>query len=335
MKNHALLEHVQNFFKEYLISQKGLSHNTVIAYRDALKLFLDYVARSKNKEVTKLTPDDLSPDVVLEFLKSIESQRKNSIITRNLRLAALKSFFSYMAMKDTLRSGEYQRITMIPPKRTSKPMMGYLKMGEVKAILGAIDQRAPGGERDYVLLSFLYNIGARVQELCDLRVKDLHLETPPFVNILGKGKKTRQVPLWPETVGLLNSYLEKHHSPGAESAVFMNARSEPLGRFGIRYIIRKRVQAATEHCPGLKSKTIGPHTFRHTTAMHLLQAGVDLTVIKNWLGHARLSTTHGYIEIDLEMKRKALARCRPADDQNKLKRLIRKNQDIIEWLESL
>ena len=214
-------------------------------------------------------------------------------------------------------------------------MMGYLKMGEVKAILGAIDQRAPGGERDYVLLSFLYNIGARVQELCDLRVKDLHLETPPFVNILGKGKKTRQVPLWPETVGLLNSYLEKHHSPGAESAVFMNARSEPLGRFGIRYIIRKRVQAATEHCPGLKSKTIGPHTFRHTTAMHLLQAGVDLTVIKNWLGHARLSTTHGYIEIDLEMKRKALARCRPADDQNKLKRLIRKNQDIIEWLESL
>src|SRR3989338_2893946 len=122
MKNHALLEHVQNFFREYLISQKGLSHNTVIAYRDALKLFLDYVSRSKNKEVTKLSEDDLGPDVVLEFLKNIESQRKNSVITRNLRLAALKSFFSYMAAKNTLRSGEYQRITMIPLKRTSRPM---------------------------------------------------------------------------------------------------------------------------------------------------------------------------------------------------------------------
>lgn len=335
MKNQALLDHVQNFFKDYLVSQKGLSHNTVIAYRDSLKLFLGYVSRSKKKEITRLTPDDFGPDVVLEFLRNIESQRKNSVITRNLRLAALKSFFAYMAAKDTLRSGEYQRITMIPLKKTSKPMMGYLETEEVKAILGTIDQRVSSGERDYVLLSLLYNTGARVQELCDLKVKDLHLETPPFVNILGKGKKTRQVPLWPETVRLLSSYLKKHHLFDTDSALFLNARGEPLGRFGIRHIIKKRVLAAAERCPGLKSKAIGPHTFRHTTAMHLLQAGVDLTVIKNWLGHVNLSTTHGYIEIDLEMKRKALARCRPARDQDRLKSLIRRNQDIIEWLESI
>ena len=336
MKNNkTLLEYVQGFFQEYLVSQKGLSQNTVFAYRDALKLFLEYASEHKKKTVMKLTLDDFCPDVVLSFLKSIEHERKNSITTRNLRLAAIKSFFGFMATQDTLKSGQYQRIALIPLKRTQKPLIGYLETDEVKAILNAIDKRTPGGERDYVLLSLLYNTGSRVQELCDLKVKDLRLESPPFVIITGKGKKIRQVPLWPETASLLESYLKKQGLHDPENRLFYNQRQVPLGRFGIRHIIRKWILSAVKECPSLKSKVIGPHTFRHTTAMHLLQAGVDLTVIKNWLGHVNLSTTHAYIEIDMEMKRKALSSCEPLSDPNELKRLVRDNQDIIQWLDSL
>ncbi|OGW81651.1 MAG: hypothetical protein A3G33_08330 [Omnitrophica bacterium RIFCSPLOWO2_12_FULL_44_17] len=335
-KTNALLQYIQDFFQNYLSHHRGLSSNTILAYRDALKLFLAFLVHCKGKSATRLSLDDLHADAVLDFLKEIENKRGNSTVTRNLRLASLKTFFSYLITKDTLRVGQYQKIISIPLKKASHPLMEYLEVNEVKAILNAIDRDAFSGERDYTLLNLLYNTGARVQEVCDLSVGAIQLHHPSFVTITGKGRKTRQVPLWPETAHLLESYLTGRallDKPDAK--LFLNARGETLGRFGIRYIIRKRIAGAIDDCPSLASKKTGPHTFRHTTAMHLLQAGVDLTVIKSWLGHANLSTTHGYLEIDLEMKRKALSMCHPVGKSVDLKKFMERNKDVISWLESV
>ena len=332
----ALLHHVQHFFQGYLNQGRGLSPNTVMAYRDALKLFLAFVTTFKSKSVTRLVLEDLDADTVLAFLKEIERIRKNSAVTRNLRLAALKTFFSYLIAQDTMRAGQYQKIISIPLKRAIKPLMGYLEVKEVKTILKSINRETFSGQRDYVLLKFLYNTGARAQEACDLSVSAFQLREQSCVTITGKGRKIRQVPLWPETATLLKSYLTNREIVDKpEAKIFVNSRGESLTRFGIRYIIQTRIAQTIPQCPSLATKKISPHTFRHTTAMHLLQAGVDLTVIKSWLGHVNLSTTHAYVEIDLEMKRKALSLCRPVEKSEALQRIIKQNHDVIRWLESV
>ena len=200
-------------------------------------------------------------------------------------------------------------------------MMGYLEVDEINAVLRKIDRATWSGRRDYFLLSLLYNTGARVQEICDLKVSSFRVDSPPLVTIHGKGKKIRQVPLWPATKELLIEYLDEARiRDQPEAAVFSNLRGDPIRRFGIRYIVEKRVRDAVKVCPKLAQKTVGPHTFRHTTAMHLLQSGVELTVIRSWLGHVDIATTHGYVEIDMEMKRKALQKCNPALETAGLKR---------------
>jgi site-specific recombinase XerD len=214
--------------------------------------------------------------------------------------------------------------------------MEYLEVEEVRAIMERIDRSEVIGRRDYALLNFLYNTGARVQEACDFCIEHVWFDSPPLVTITGKGRKIRQVPLGPETATLLKSYIaERNASTNTLKNVFLNARGQPLTRFGIRYILKTRIAAAVEYCPNLSKKNVGPHTFRHTTAMHLLQSGVELTVIKNWLGHVNLETTHAYVEIDLDMKRKALSSCAPVCKIENLQHLIKQNNDIISWLESL
>jgi site-specific recombinase XerD len=328
---NQLLQYVQGFFQDYLRSHRGMSSHTVLAYRDTVKLFMCFLARHTGKVVAKLSLDHLNSEAVLAFLGDIEESRKNSVTTRNLRLSALRTFFGYLITRDTLRSGQYQRAIAIPLKQSSRPLMGYLEVGEVKEILKSIDQTTTIGRRDYVLISLLYNTGARVQEICDLRAKDIY-ESPPSVVVTGKGRKTRQVPLWLETAYILGRYTKGR---GPEERVFVNARGMPLTRFGVYYLVEVRTQAAIHQWPSLAKKKVTPHTFRHTTAMHLLQAGVELTVIKSWLGHVNLATTHSYIEIDLEMKRKALGQCMPGNDTDKLKDLIGHSDDIISWLDSL
>ncbi|OGW79849.1 MAG: hypothetical protein A3G33_02430 [Omnitrophica bacterium RIFCSPLOWO2_12_FULL_44_17] len=328
--------HVQYFFHDYLRRDRGVSPNTILAYRDALKLFLLSAAAFRHKSVSRLVLEDLDADTVLAFLKEIERARKNSAVTRNLRLAALKTFFSYLIPQDTLRAGQYQKIISIPLKRTSPPLMGYLEVKEMREILNSIDRKTSSGQRDYVLLKFLYNTGARVQEACDISVSAFQLQEPAWVTITGKGRKIRQVPLWPETASVLKTYFTNRailDKPDAK--VFVNSAGETLTRFGIRYIIQTRVEQAIPQCPSLASKKISPHTLRHTTAMHLLQAGVDFTVIKSWLGHVNLSTTHLYVEIDLEMKRKALSLCHPLEKSVELQRIIKQNHDVISWLQSV
>ncbi|MBA7602449.1 Tyrosine recombinase XerC [subsurface metagenome] len=278
----------------------------------------------------------MNADSVIAFLKEIEESRDNSAVARNLRLSSLKTFFAYLISQDILRSGKYQKIISIPLKRSSKPLMEYLEVHEVKSIIGSISRRDYKGERDFIILNLLYNTGARVSEICNLKVEQIRFESPPLITIIGKGKKLRQVPLWKETAIILYKYLGRRNIlDNPKAIIFLNSHGRPISRFGIRHIIQKRVAKAICRCPSLAKKRIGPHTFRHTIAMHMLQSGVELTVIKNWLGHVNLSTTHSYIEIDLEMKRKALAACSPIAKSYNLKQLIKENNDVINWLESL
>lgn len=332
-----LLHLVQSFFQDHLAAQRALSPNTILAYRDALKLFLSFVSKCTGKETAQLRMEDLQAERVLAFLEDIELTRRNRVVTRNLRLTALRTFFHYLISEDTLRAGQYQKIVAIPLKRAPRILMAYLEISEVRAVLAAIDRHRPSGRRDYALLNFLYNTGARVQEVIDLKVESIRLAPPPIAMVTGKGGKTRVVPLWPETASLLEAYLEERGVQGHSNArVFVNARGETLTRFGIRYILRTRVEAAYPDCADLVRKRVSPHTFRHSTAMHLLQSGVDLVVIQNWLGHVQLATTHAYVEIDLEMKRKALSAC-PAlgETTGGLQQVLEKNKDVIRWLESL
>lgn len=335
-QENNLMQLVQSFFQEYLTVHRGLSNNTVMAYRDALKLFFLHESTRQNKHIAKMSLDDVNAEAVLMFLSKIESERNNSIITRNLRLAALRTFCLFLTTKDTLRVGEYQRIIAIPIKRSPHKVIGYLEVNEMQSILKSINCDNAAGQRDYVLLNLLYNTGARVQEICDLKVKSIAFGKMPVVTITGKGNKTRHVPIWPDTAKLLQDYLKAnqlYEQPDVN--IFMNLQGQSLTRFGVRYIIKQRCHSAESSCPTLKIKKIGPHTFRHTIAMHFLQAGIDLSIIKNWLGHVNLATTNAYVEIDMNMKRKALNSCIPAGEAKSLKNLLDKNKDVLAWLESL
>jgi len=335
-KVDTLMMLVQKYFQNYLVVDRGLSQNPVMAYRDTLKLFFAFECSRQRKSITKLVLDDVNADAVLLFLNQLESKRNNSIVTRNLRLASLKTFSLFLTTKDVVRAGEYQRIMALPLKKAPHKVIDYLEVNEIKAIIDGFNFENRNDQRDQVLLNLLYNTGARVQEICDLTVNSTTFGRLPVVTLVGKGNKTRMVPIWQDTAKLLTNYLhENQRIEQPDASLFLNACGEPLGRFGVRYIIKKRVKLASERCPGLKSKSIGPHTFRHTIAMHLLQAGVDLSIIRSWLGHVNLQTTHAYVEIDMEMKRKVLNAYSPSGESKSLKSVLDKNRDILAWLGSI
>lgn len=335
-KNNKLMGWVQSFFQDYLVIDRGLSQHTVMAYRDTLKLFFAYESSRQHKSVIKLVLDDLNAESVMHFLSHIEKQRGNSIVTRNLRLASLKTFSSFLTTKDLSRAGEYQRIIALPLKKAPHKIIDYLEVREINAIINSIDPSNKMGERDFVLINLLYNTGARVQEICDLSVSSITFGHLPVVTLMGKENKVRQVPIWPDTATLVKEYLQHNQLEDKPNAnLFMNACGQPIGRFGIRYIIKKYTKIAEKQCASLRTKTIGPHSFRHSIAMHLLQAGIDLSIIKSWLGHVNLSTTHTYVEIDMEMKRKVLDAYTPGDSSKSLKGLLDKNNDVLSWLESI
>jgi site-specific recombinase XerD len=333
-KNNLISKHIENFFTDHLITHRGVSQNTIKAYRDVLKLFLLFIAEKNNKNIVKVNINDFTIEIVLDFLKSIEKKRQNSTSTRNHRLAVLRTFFTYLGTQEPKYLLICQKVALIPFKRSARPMMHYLEVDEMDAILKSVDIDKRNGLRDFTLLSLLYNTGARVQEICDLKVSNLRLESPPLLTITGKGNKTRQVPIWESTQKILIDYLRLSKLDSSKDFLFTNRGGDKLSRYGIRYILAKYVQKAEVINPKIKDKNIGPHTIRHTTAMHLLQSGVDLNVIKSWLGHVDVSTTHGYVEIDLEMKRKALEKCSPVQDSG-LSKFLKKNEDVISWLESL
>ena len=333
----TFLRLVQGYFQQYLAAQRGVSPHTIAAYRDGLKLYLCFVSSRTGHPVTRLTLNDLTAEIVLAFLDDLETVRQNHIVTRNGRLAALRTFFHYLVTQDPTRAAQYQAVLAIPLKvAPARPTMPYLERAEVQAIFDAINRREAQGRRDYVLLHLLYNTGARVQELASATVEHLRLTSPPLLTVTGKGRKMRQIPLWDDTATLVTTHLTDRGVLLTPTAPIVASREgTALTRFGIYKIIQRRVDHARVHCPSLADKRVSPHTFRHTTAMHLLQAGVDLVVVKHWLGHVHLETTHAYIEIDLAMKQQALAAHRPDDLLPTLPDVMTQHADVLHWLESL
>lgn len=298
---------IRKFFEQYLVEERGVSPHTVLAYRDTWKLLLQFVADRAHTSCTELTVEDLTAETVRQFLTHLERDRHTTVRTRNARLAAIHSFVRYLASLDPRWLSRCQEVLAIRFKRQAYPVQGYLEREEVVQIFRHIDVRTRSGARDDAVLRLLYNTGARAQELVDVDVHHVRFSRPSLVRIHGKGQKERTCPLWPETIRALKTYLEGRGVRLSDPVpLFVNARGERLSRFGLRYLVAHRVAQAAKTAPTLLTRTIGPHTFRHTTAMHLLQSGVDLNMIRSWLGHASIETTHGYVELDLDMKRKVL-----------------------------
>lgn len=301
---------VQGFFYERLIRQMNASENTLCSYRDNLRLFLAYLSQTLHRDISKITIADVTAEAVLGFLDYCEKERNYSIRSRNQRLASLKSFFKYAIFVDPTLLMQGERIFLIPMKTYQRRVLGYLTKTEIEAILDIPNRTTIAGRRHYALLQFMYNTGARATEVIKLKVSDVKvIPGASQVLINGKGSKQRVVPIWDETAdALLELISEQNDYRSLDSSIFKNQTGETISRSGIRYIVETCVKAAEKSCISLAGRNISPHTFRHTTAMHLLQSGVDLNLIRMWLGHVKLDTTHQYIDSDTEMKRDALMR---------------------------
>jgi site-specific recombinase XerD len=325
---------ITSFFIRHLVEELSASAHTIRSYRDTFRLLLRYVAKTTGRKVSRLALDDLSPDAILSFLKYLEQQRGNSVRTRNARLAAIHSFFSYSVTQDPAAASLAHRVLAIPFKKTPGRILGYLTQEELTAILDGPDRTTSQGRRDYLALALLYDTGARVQELVDLCPADFRLDRYPLVYITGKGRKQRIVPLTPTTAGLVTHQLSQlSRTPTETTPLLTNYRGDKMTRSGVSYLVEKYRRLAAERMPTLQRKGISPHTFRHTKAMHLLQAGVSPVTIKDILGHAHLKTLEVYTTADLEMKRQALEASNSPVKPSPL--LQRHKPDILQWLEQL
>lgn len=298
---------VQDFFCRRLIEQQNASGQTVAAYRDCFRLLFSYLQETRKKTATSLTLGDLDAETIAAFLNHLETKRHNSVRTRNARFAALRAFLKYAVARDPASLPTVQRVLTIPMKRFVRQTLGYLSREEVTVVLQAPDGSTWSGHRDRVLFSLLYNTGARVSEAIALRRSHVMLQPDHRIQIEGKGRKQRVVPLWKSTVSRLKEWLERIE-PAPQTPLFPNRLGQPLSRSGVERRLREAVRSAATVCPTLAEKRVSPHTLRHTTAMHLLQSGVDMTVIAMWLGHESPATTHQYVEANLAMKEQALAK---------------------------
>ena len=324
------------FFADHLPRVRATSPHTIRSYRDSLVLLLRFVANRTQRSVIQLDLDDLGPQPILAFLQHLELDRHNSVATRNVRLTAIHAFFRYCAMDYPARLAHCQRVLAVPFKRTGSRLVEYLEHEEVEAVLGVVDRGTVDGRRDYALLATMFNTGARVGEIVALSVADLRLDTPAQVHLHGKGRKERVCPLWPQTADLLRALLvERGREPQSDEPVFRNHRGTRLTRFGVRYLLQKYCTRAQATVPALRAKRLHPHSMRHSTAVHLLRAGVDIVTISHWLGHASVTTTHRYATVDLDMKRKALEKARPTALDTAGLALWRTDASVLEWLEAL
>ncbi len=333
MTHPCIGAYIQSFFADYLTSQRDMSPHTISSYRDAIKLLLTFAARHRCKKVTALNFEDLAPAVVLEFLDDLEKTRENTTRTRNARLAAIHTLFDYVGAHEPRLLGLCQRISAIPVKKTKASCVRYLDYKEVLHILASIDLSKPLGRRDYLIILFLFESGARAQEIASLRTSSLRLSEPAQVRILGKGRKERICPLRKKTVALIRAHLRERNVMALDVPLFVGIRGEPLTRFGILRLVQRHVRAASKTMPPLAKEPIGAHTFRHAAAIHLLRAGNDLSVVRSWLGHVSIVTTDQYTEIDLETKRRAIEASGPVPSRRRPS--WKKNPDLLAWLETL
>lgn len=323
MSAPAIAPFVQAFFTDHLLRHKRASPQTVSAYRDAFRLLFQFLLDTMGREPAGLCLTDLNADTLLRFLDHLEQQRGNTVRSRNARLAAFRSFFRFVALREPGSLDVITRVLAIPSKRADRRLVGYLTRPEMEAILTRPNADQWAGRRDQALILTLYNTGARVSEISSLQRTQIIFGINTSVCLHGKGRKERAVPLWARTARILKAWF-REIGAAKHALAFPNARGDPLTRHGVTYILAQAVEQARRNCPSLAQKQVSPHVIRHTTAMHLLQAGVDLSVIAMWLGHESLETTHIYVEADLATKEKALEKVAPlgpasrrfkADDQ--------------------
>lgn len=339
MTTAALGPLVYSFFTDHLAVVKGLRPSSIRSYRDGIRLFLHFVARNARRKLSRLAITDLTFDRVVGFLRYLEEERGNQPRTRNQRLAILHCFFEYLATREPEMLDVAQRVVHVPARRVPPPETCFLDRDEVTALFAGLPERGRHASRDRALLLFLYNTGARAQEVADLRAGDLDLDGPLRVRLHGKGDKWRVCPLWKETAEQLRNLLRREKTalpPGAP--VFASQQGGPLTRFGIYKIVRKHAGTLDRVHGGPGAMRVSPHVFRHTTAVHLLEAGVEVNVIRGWLGHVHLSTTNRYAEIGLRAKQAALDACAPPvqlDGAHPAKPVWRDDESMLDWLDSL
>lgn len=309
MSDYLLGPFVRRFLIEEVVTDRNLSINTQRSYRDAIRLLFAFIAKRYSTDPTRVIVEQVDAKMVRRFLVYLEGERGNSVTTRNQRLAALHSLFRFIGRLVPELVDHAAQIQAIPLRRTVPSVMPYLDKHEMDALLAAPDRRRPQGRRDYALLLFLYNTGARASEATKVTMGDLVLTTSPAVRFLGKGRKLRSCPLWSHTADILHELLGARLDAPGNVPVFLNVRGQPITRFGIHTLVARSVDKAAQVAPSLGDKRVSPHTIRHTTAVHLLRAGVDINTIRAWLGHMSIETTNRYAEIDLEMKAKALETC--------------------------
>ena len=326
---------IRRFLLEHLIQDRNLARNTQRSYRDTLRLLLPDLAGSLGKDVDRLTIMDLSAEQLRRFLSEMEEQRKCGVATRNQRLAAIRSLAHFIGMHSPEHIAWCAEVRSIPFRKAPQRPVGYLEKTEVDALLAAPDRATPQGRRDYAVLLFLYNTGARADEVAQVLALDIHLplatnRDPAWVLIRGKGNKERRCPLWDRTVSELTPLVV---GKSAKGHAFLNRCGEPLTRFGVHALVERYAARAASQMPSLQEKRVSPHTIRHTTATHLLRAGVDINTIRAWLGHVSLATTNVYAEVDMEMKAKALEKCKIEDTLPKAP--WRENADLMAFLRNL
>lgn len=322
---------VQAFFAEHLTQHRALSPRTVAAYRDAFMLFLDFAVKRCANSPAAMRLTDITPELILAFLDHLEHDRHNAVRSRNARLAALRAFLKFAAHSDVSSLHVIERALGVPMKRFERPMLGFMSRAEMLAVIGT-----PGSnwlsQRDHLLFGLLYNTGARVSEIIGVRVADVVLDGAACVHLHGKGRKQRSVPLWRSTVKEVRAWLRLNPQLDSTSALLPNRNGEAMTRDNVTKRLALAVQTAVVGNPALAQRRISPHTIRHTTAMHLLQSGVDVSVIALWLGHESPTTTHHYVEADLAMKDLALARLQEPD--SKIKR-YRAPDSLLKFLKAL
>jgi len=339
MTKSALGPILYSFFEHHLKAAKGLRPTSIVSYRDSLRLFLTFVTSDAHRRITRLAIEDLTFERVLRFLEHLEHDRGNHIRTRNQRLAALHTFFEYVATLVPEMVAVAERVAAIPTKRAAPPETHYLERDEISSLFSHLPKRGTHALRDRTLLLFLYNTGARVQEVAELRVANLDLGPQPRVNLHGKGDRWRTCPLWKETAEQLRLLLREEGTGNSqESPIFTSRKDRALTRFGIYKIVRRHTSHLQAKGPNARRKRISPHVFRHTTAVHLLESGVEVNVIRGWLGHVSLDTTNRYAEISIQAKEAAVRTFKLSSTISEgfpRRPVWRDDKTLLNWLNSL
>jgi integrase/recombinase XerD len=326
-----------SYLSKYLPGEVGASSNTIQSYRDTFSILIKYCASEKKIAAERLTLQHFDMKLIESFLNWLEEVRKCSVSTRNQRLAAIHAFFKYLQLEQPHSLHQYQQILAIPIKKSWKKSVNYLALDAIKSLLDMPDRNTKSGRRDLVMLSLLYDSGARVQEIADVRVADVRLHSPATVKLVGKGNRSRIVPLMEPMAQLIRQYLKENNLclPHCnEYPLFRNSRGDKLTRSGIAFILKKHFAQAKGLFPERYPDTISPHILRHSKAMHLLQSGVNLVYIRDLLGHVSIQTTEIYAKADSSMKRKALEKAY-ADIVSENLPEWQQNADLLEWLQNL